>query len=155
MISNCMIIYSHQFNNQSFKCVTDGKWRGPIESGVSPAVREHWTHADILLFIMSHAWASAYAKIGNSNKKRTYTHLTAGWLSRAESLAQLKCLAWNSYWTGAGIDKRRQAFLHFKENLSASQICFILRVSTHSFNYVDFLTLKVILIDHVHSLTKD
>lgn len=47
MTTNCMTITCLHFNSQSFRCVTDGKWRRPVEGCGSPAVRERWTPADI------------------------------------------------------------------------------------------------------------
>lgn len=74
----------------------------------------------LFLFIMSHTPASVSAKIGNSNEKEcTASHIPAGYLSRAASLAQPnKMCGMKTLWSGAGIDKLRQSLPTFQAGLT-------------------------------------
>lgn len=127
----------------------------PLKSCGSPAVREHWTHANILLFIMSHAWASAYAKIQNSNKESAQPPT-----SQLDGLAELRVwhistkmsgtkllLNWSRYWQAEA-----KTFLHFKEDSSASKY-----VSFWQFHFqlCWFFRFQSDVIDYVPSLNKD
>lgn len=104
------------------------------EDLLKAAAHPQWGNTELLqtsfLFIMSHARASAYAKIENSNKRQctaSHSSLLHIW---AECLAHLNWNVW--HYTLAELEyiltSRSEDFLYFKQDLTA-QIHLILRVS--------------------------